>query len=117
MQINDDEVKLVLSKNIKSARAISGFTQETLAEDSDISVGFLKDIESTRSGVSLSTLITLCKSLNTTPNQVLKDFFKDSVDKSDNILQQINLLDEYHKDAVLSLINYFNKHDQYDHNQ
>ena len=74
MQINDDEVKLVLSKNIKSARAISGFTQETLAEDSDISVGFLKDIESTRSGVSLSTLITLCKSLDTTPNQVLKDF-------------------------------------------
>lgn len=110
MQINDEDIKLVLSKNIKLARAITGVTQEALAEDSEISVGFLKDIESTRSGVSLSTLITLCKSLNITPNQVLKDFFNDSVDKADNILQQINLLDEYHKDAVLSLINYFNSH-------
>lgn len=108
MQINDDEVKLVLSKNIKLARALTGMTQEALADNSEISVGFLKDIESTRSGASLSTLITLCKSLNTTPNQILKDFFSTSVDKADNILQQINLLDEYHKNAVLSLINYFN---------
>ncbi len=111
MEINDEEVKSVLSKNIKLARAVTGFTQEALAEDSDISLGFLKDIESMRSGASLSTLITLCKSLKITPNQILKEFFKDSVDKSDNILQQINLLDEYHKDAVLSLITYFNKHD------
>lgn len=111
MQINDEEIKLVLSKNIKLARTKLGFTQETLAEDSEISTGFLKDIESTRSGASLSTLITLCKSLNTTPNQILKDFFKESVDKSENILQKINLLDEYHKDAILSLIDYFNKHD------
>lgn len=111
MQVNDEDIKLVLSKNIKLARLSLGFTQEILAERAEISPGFLKDLESSRSGASLSTLITLCKSLNTTPNQILKDFFKDSTDKSENILQEINLLDEYHKDAILSLIEYFNKHE------
>lgn len=111
MQISDEEVKLVLSQNIKLARAMLGYTQENLAEDSEISVGFLKDIESTRSGASLATLISLCKSLQTTPNQLLKDFFQDSVEESENITQKINLLNDFEKDAVLTLIDYFNKHD------
>ena len=109
MQINDENVKLTLSQNIKMSRLALGYTQEQVAEESDISVNFLKDVENTRSGISLTTLINLCKSLKSTPNQLLKDFFKDSVDKSDNILQQINLLDEYEKNAVLSLIDYFNQ--------
>lgn len=110
MQLTDKDVKSVLSKNIKLSRAIAGLTQESLAESSDISLTFLKDIESTRSGVSLTTLINICKSLKTSPNQLLRDFFKDTVDKSDNIIQQIDLLDDYEKDAVLSLINYFTKY-------
>lgn len=114
MQIKDEDVKLILSQNIKMSRLSLGYTQEKLAEESEISVNFLKDIENTRSGVSLTTLISLCKSLKCTPNQLLKDFFKDDVDKSDNILQRINLLDEYEKNAILSLIDYFN---QNEHNQ
>lgn len=114
MQISDEDVRLVLSQNIKSARSSIGYTQEKLAEKSEISSNFLKDIENQRSGISLTTLINLCKSLKTTPNQVLKDFFKDSTEQSDNILQQINLLDDYEKRAVLTLIDYFIKNN---HNQ
>ena len=44
-----------------------------------------------------------------TPSVFGKDFFEDSVDKSDTILQRINLLDEYQKNAVLALIDYFNQ--------
>ena len=45
MQISDEDVRLVLSQNIKSARSSIGYTQEKLAEESEISSNFLKDIE------------------------------------------------------------------------
>ena len=76
MQINDENVKLVLSQNIKMSRLALGYTQENVAESSEISVNFLKDIENTRSGISITTLVNLCKSLKSTPNQLLKDFFE-----------------------------------------
>ena len=45
MLINEDALKDVLSVNIKSARINSNLTQEELAQHSDISCSFLKDIE------------------------------------------------------------------------
>ena len=45
MQINDENIKLVLSQNIKMSRLALGYTQENVAESSEISVNFLKDIE------------------------------------------------------------------------
>lgn len=110
MQINDDVLRKTLSKNIKSARISLGLTQESLAEDAHISLNFLKDIEGAKSGTSLVNFINLCQSLNMTPNQILKDFFKESSNKSDDLIKSINLLDEYQKDAVLSLINFFTTH-------
>lgn len=111
MQLNDDKIRNVLSKNIKLTRLSSELTQEALAEDSNISLSFLKDIERAKSGTSLLNLINICKALNTTPNQLLKDFFVTSLDKSENIEQQINLLTDYQKEAVLTLIHYFNTHE------
>lgn len=110
MQLSDDELRIKLSQNIRVARNCSGLTQEQLAEKSVISLNFLKDIEGCRSGVSLVTLINLCKSLDITPNEILKDFFKDDFLKSENIIQQINFLTDFQKDAVLSLIQFFNKY-------
>ena len=110
MEISEEELRLVLSQNTKFARVCSGLTQEQLAEKSSISLNFLKDIESGRSGIRLPTLISLCKSLDITPNDLLKDFFKNDYSKSENITQKINLLTDFEKDAVLSLINYFTSH-------
>lgn len=111
MQLNDDDVKLILSKNIKSARIASNYTQEVLAEKANLSVNFIKDIEASRSGVSLATLINLRKVLKTSPNQLLKDFFKDSVNNSEDIVQQLNFLSTFERNAILTLINYFSTND------
>ncbi len=113
MQINDEKLREILSQNIKSARLSSNLTQEALAEMSDISLNFLKDIEGGRSGASLLTLINLCYSLNITPNELLKDFFKDTYDISENLTQQINLLNDYQKNAISTLIQYFNSNDMH----
>ena len=107
MQVNDERLRQVLSKNIKSARLSSNLTQENLSEMSEISLNFLKDVEGGRSGTSLTTLINLCNSLNTTPNELLKDLFINSYEKSENLFQQINLLNDYQKEAVITLIKYF----------
>lgn len=107
MQLNDNKIRGILSQNIKSARISSNLTQENLAEMSDISLNFLKDVEGARSGVSLLTLINICNSLNTTPNELLKDFFKDSFNESENIAQQITFLNDYQKNAIYTLIQYF----------
>lgn len=113
MQIDDEKVKQILSQNIKTARVSSNLTQEQLAEKSEISLNFLKDVESARSGTSLLTFINICNSLKITPNELLKDFFKNSFDKSENLTQQINLLNDYQKDAVLTLIQYFNNNEMH----
>lgn len=113
MQLTDEILREVLSKNIKSARVSSNLTQEALAEMSNISLNFLKDVEGSRSGTSLLTLINLCYSLNVTPNELLKDFFKDSYNKSENLTQQINLLNDYQKDAIYTLIQYFNNNEMH----
>lgn len=107
MLVTDEMLREVLSQNIKSARLSSNLTQENVAEMSDISLNFLKDVEGGRSGTSLPTFINLCYSLDRTPNELLKGFFKDSCDKSENLTKQINLLNDYQKDAVCTLIQYF----------
>lgn len=111
MQLDNEELKKILSENIKSARLSSNLTQEQLSEVSNISLDFFKDIEGGRSIGSLLTLIKLCKSLNTTPNELLKDFFKDSYNKTEDLTQAINLLNDYQKNAVFTLIQYFKNAD------
>lgn len=108
MILDDEMIKKVLSTNIKSARLEANFTQDELAEKSDISLTFLKDIERCRSSVSILTLICLCKSLNTTPNDILRDFFVDSNLNDENLYNQIKILPNYEKNAIYSLLKYFN---------
>lgn len=108
MLIDEEILKQVLSVNIKSARLKLNLTQDELAERSNISNAFLKDIESGRSGASLVTLINLCKALGTTPNDILRECFSDDHLNYTNLLQQITFLDDYEKNALYTLIQYFN---------
>lgn len=61
-----------------------------------------------RSGTSLVNFINLCKSLDKTPNDILRDFFSSNQVNNDNLVQQISILDDYEKDALYTLIQYFN---------
>lgn len=106
----DDIVKNILGKNIRLTRISQGLTQEILAENSNISVSFLKDIESGKTGIRIPTLLNISNSLNVTPNELLKDYFLESFNNNMDLVQQINLLNEYEKNSVIALINYFASH-------
>lgn len=110
MLYNNDQIKKILSKNVKKARLSAGLTHDKLSEKAEISTAFLKDIEGGVSSCSLVTLINLCISLDTTPNQVLRDVFVEQKITDENIANQITLLNDYEKNAVYALIQYFAEH-------
>lgn len=107
MQLNIDSLRYILSQNVKSARLSCGLTQAELAEKADISLTFLKDIESADSATSLLNLINICHTLNITPNELLKEFFETSYSNSENLFQKINLLNEHEKEAINTLVEFY----------
>lgn len=63
-KINDEY--LILSGNVKKFRLMKGITQEKLAELTDLSLSYIKQIESKREfkNVTFTTLEKIAKSLN-----------------------------------------------------
>lgn len=65
------EIKKIFTSNIKKYRALNGLTQMQLAEEADISVGFLCDLESGKKWGTLETMAKLAKALHVKPYQLL----------------------------------------------
>lgn len=76
---NDDmsdavlSLRKILSQNIRIFRKNLHLTQERLAENTDISLPYLSDIEHCKTWVSDKTLLKLSKALNTTPSELLNE--------------------------------------------
>lgn len=73
--ISDADLSLrkILSQNIRFFRKNLHLTQERLAENADISLPYLSDIEHCKTWVSDKTLLKLSKALNTTPSELLNE--------------------------------------------
>ncbi len=65
------EFPLVLGARIKNMRQNKKITREQLAEKIDVSARFLADVESSKVGVSILTLVKLCNVLETTSDYLL----------------------------------------------
>ena len=66
-------LRKILSTNIRTLRAKYHLTQERLAENAEISLPYLSDIEHCKTWVSDKTLIKLAKALHAEPSQLLED--------------------------------------------
>ncbi len=102
--LENEEIKEVLSKNIKNARANANMTQDMLSEKVNISTQFLRDIEAGRKTGSISTLINICLVLNITPNELLYGIFKDKIEENENLLPKITVLSERDKKIINVII-------------
>jgi len=99
--MNEQELRGILSRNIKRCRTKKNLSQLSLAEQVDISTNFLSDIERCKAWVSPNTLVKLASVLNLEPYELFKaDILLSDSDKS--ILQKY--ADENLK-AVLSVMN------------
>ena len=65
------EIKKIFTENIRKYRNLTGMTQQELAEEADISVGFLCDLESGKKWGTLETMAKISKALRIKPYQLL----------------------------------------------
>ena len=104
MLITNSDVLNVLGKNLKKARKKLKYTQEFVAENVNISIDLLRNIENGRNIGSVPTLLNLCNFLKVSPNTlfgslldfkeetldtVLIDYFKGLSKEDRNILKNI----------------------------
>lgn len=63
---------LVFSENIKNIRKQKNLTQEELAEIADLSISYVKQIESSKDykNLTLTTMLKLSKALDTSINEL-----------------------------------------------
>ena len=93
MLLSNEDVLNVLGKSLKAARKNLKYTQEFVAENVDISIDFLRNIENGKNIGSVTTLLNLCNFLKISPNSLfgsLLDFKKDTLDTY--LIQKFNQL-------------------------
>jgi transcriptional regulator with XRE-family HTH domain len=98
------EVRLILSKNLKTQRNKLGFSQEKLAEISGLSVQTINDIEGGRRWVSDKSITKLSAALNVECFQLLiPDFFNQSKKEMSPTENLMKLKEKMHKgvDALI----------------
>jgi len=99
--MEEQELRGILSNNIKRCRLKNNLSQLALAEKVDISTNFLSDIERCKAWISPNTLVKLASVLNIEPYELFK---ADALllESEKDILK--NYADENLK-AVLSVMN------------
>jgi transcriptional regulator with XRE-family HTH domain len=70
--MNEQELRQLLSANVKCFRNRRGWSQAKLAEKLDISTNFLSDIETQKGWVSPLTLVKLATALNVEVYELFK---------------------------------------------
>ena len=67
-----------IGEKIKEIRISKHYTQEYVANATDVNTSHISNIENNRVKVSLSTLVQICNALDTTVDYVLSEEYNDS---------------------------------------
>ncbi len=73
MLITSDDVLKTIGKKFKQSRLSQKYTQEYVAENIDISIDLLRNIENGRNVGSITTILNLCNFLKVSPNYIFSD--------------------------------------------
>ncbi len=100
------DFKLIGSR-IKATRKSAGKTQEWLAEQIDVSVGYISQIERGITKISLETLSEICSVLHGDMAYLVSGSVKSQSEyMHDEIARKIPLLSERDKKIISEMINY-----------
>jgi transcriptional regulator with XRE-family HTH domain len=100
--MEEQELRGILSNNIKRCRYKNNLSQQALAEKVDISTNFLSDIERCKAWVSPNTLVKLAFVLNIEPFELFKaDALLSDTEKS--------YLQQYADDNMKALLKVMNQ--------
>ena len=107
MKENLEPIRRTLAGNIKKYRKALGYSQEKLAEKSNLSAQTLNDIEGCRRWVSASTITKLAKSLHIAEYQLLMPENSESAEK--NIKSSLKSLISLQKNILETINKQFDK--------
>lgn len=99
-----------ISKKLKTIRKMHGYTQESLAEAIECSTRYIGDIEQNRSKPSYEILVRFCNLFHIGMDDIFSNYLDIKERKDINVaLFAFNDLSPNAQDAVLHMIEYFNK--------
>ena len=104
---NNSIISKIIGNNIKQLRMLKGISQEKLAENIGKSAHFISVLERGESGLSISTVIDICKALNTDANTLLAGTINNSNFHTDNFVH--NAIDNFNdtdKELISYIVNY-----------
>ena len=96
-----------IGKNIKRIRLLNGLSQESLASDINKSVNFVSLLENGKTGLSITTIVDLCRALDVDSNAIFAGTIpKSTADADTFIMNSLNLFNNDDKKMVTDLITY-----------
>ena len=99
-----------IGQNIQKIRKSNGYTQEKLAENIEVSVRYISDIEQDRAKPSYEVLIRICNLFHVTLDQIFSEYLDAKENKSlEYSLAGYDKLSKEDKKTIEHLIIYFNK--------
>ena len=98
-----------IGKNLQAIRKSNGFTQEKLAEEIEVSVRYISDIEQDRAKPSYEILIRICNLFKISLDQIFSEYINIRNNKTlEYQLSGYDKLSEEDKKTIEYLIMYFN---------
>ena len=99
-----------IGKNIQKIRKSNGYTQEKLAEEIEVSVRYISDIEQDKSKPSYEILIKICNIFKIGLDQFFCNYINTEENKSmEYSLAVFDNLSKRNKETIENLIVFFNK--------
>lgn len=97
----------IIGNKLLTFRKQKGLTQAEVAELAEISDRTYADIERGSTNMRMETLVSICKSLNITPNQILIDDDNSLMIEQEKLFKQLNSCKTKERETALKLLSVY----------
>lgn len=97
----------IIGNKLLTYRKQKGFTQAEVAEIAEISDRTYADIERGSTNMRMETLVSICKALNITPNELLIDDENLLDIEKEQLLKQLDSCNPKEKETALKLLSVY----------
>lgn len=97
----------IIGNKLLTFRKQKGLTQAEVAELAEISDRTYADIERGSTNMRMETLVSICKALNITPNQILIDDDNLLMIEQEKLIKQLNSCKTKERETALKLLSVY----------
>lgn len=97
----------IIGNKLLTFRKQKGLTQAEVAELAEISDRTYADIERGSTNMRMETLVSICKALNITPNQILIDDDTSLMIEQEKLFKQLNSCKTKERETALKLLSVY----------